>query len=62
MFKVGYSNKPSSEYVGDGLKLIDAYLTTALKCVPPQDKPNSLELQNCFSFFKEKLKSFQILE
>jgi len=55
MFKVGYSNKPSSEYVGDGLKLIDAYLTTALKCVPPQDKPTSLELQNCFSFFNQEI-------
>jgi uracil-DNA glycosylase family 4 len=35
--------------------LIDAYLTTALKCVPPQDKPTSLELKNCLNFFSQEI-------
>ena len=55
LFKVGYSNQPNSDNIGDGLRLIDAYLTTALKCVPPQDKPTSLELKNCFSFFSQEI-------
>ena len=33
------SNKPKSENINDGLKLNNAYITTALKCVPPGDKP-----------------------
>ena len=55
LFKVGYSNQANSDHLGDGLKLIDTYLTTALKCVPPQDKPTSLELKNCFSFFSQEI-------
>ena len=54
LFKVGYSNQPNSENVNDGLKLIDAYLTTALKYVPPQDKPTAIELKNCFNFFSKR--------
>ena len=55
LFKVGYSNQPNSDNIDDGLRLIDAYLTTALKCVPPQDKPTSLELKNCLNFFNQEI-------
>ena len=64
LFKIGYSNQPVSKNVGDGLKLIDTYLTTALKCVPPQDKPTSEELKNCFNFFSkemDELKSIKVV-
>ena len=64
LFKIGYSNQPNSESIGDGLKLIDTYLTTALKCVPPQDKPTSAELRNCFNFFSkeiDELKSIKVV-
>ena len=33
----------------------DSYLTTALKCVPPEDKPKSDELKTCFNFFREEI-------
>ena len=49
------SNQPTSEYVNDGLKLYNTYLTTALKCVPPGDKPTSDELKTCFSYFKKEI-------
>lgn len=55
LFKVGYSNQPNSDNIDDGLRLQDAYLTTALKCVPPHDKPTSLELKNCFNFFNQEI-------
>ena len=49
------SNQPTSRYKNDGLKLYNAYLTTALKCVPPGDKPTPLELKTCFKYFKEEI-------
>ena len=55
LFKIGYSNQPYSNNVKDGLKLNNAYLTTALKCVPPQDKPTSEELRTCFKFFHKEI-------
>ena len=30
-------------------------ITTALKCVPPGDKPKKNELDNCFSFFNSEI-------
>ena len=35
--------------------LYNLYLTTALKCVPPEDKPKSEELKTCFNYFKKEI-------
>ena len=55
LFNAKISNKSKSEYRNDGLKLKKAYITTALKCVPPGDKPKKNELDNCFSFFNSEI-------
>jgi uracil-DNA glycosylase len=47
LHSAGYANKPFSESVNDGLTYADCYLTAAVKCVPPGDKPNSSEFANC---------------
>jgi uracil-DNA glycosylase family 4 len=52
LFKAKLSNQPSSDYRDDGLKMYNTYLTPALKCVPPGDKPTTAELKNCFSYLK----------
>ena len=55
LYKSKLSNQPTSEYINDGLKLYNTYLTTALKCVPPEDKPTSDELKTCFNYFKKEI-------
>ena len=55
LFKANISNRSKSEYRNDGLKLKEAYITTALKCVPPGDKPKKNELHNCFRFFNSEI-------
>ena len=49
------SNQQTSENKNDGLKLYNTYVTTALKCVPPGDKPTLLELRTCFNHFKQEI-------
>ncbi len=49
------SNQPNSDNVNDGLKLNNAYITTALKCVPPGDKPEKEELNNCYNFLSQEV-------
>ena len=49
------SNQSSSDHINDGLKLNNAFITTALKCVPPEDKPLKKELDACFVYFKEEI-------
>tara|TARA_Y100000590_G_scaffold228482_1_gene257808 strand:+ start:646 stop:1335 length:690 start_codon:yes stop_codon:yes gene_type:complete len=52
LYKTKFSNQPNSDYKDDGLKLYNTYLTPALKCVPPGDKPTNAELKTCFSYLK----------
>ena len=55
MHEVGLSNQPNSDSLHDGLKLNNCYMTPALKCVPPQDKPTAQELRNCFTYFNDEI-------
>ena len=55
LHKAGFANQSISISRDDGLELNNLYLTTALKCVPPEDKPTAQELNNCFSIFDREL-------
>ena len=55
LFKAQLANQPNSDYRNDGLILRNLYLTAALKCVPPGDKPTSNELKTCFTYFKREI-------
>ena len=55
LYKTGFANQPDSTSRNDGLVLKNMYLTTALKCVPPEDKPTSKELKTCFNYFNEEI-------
>ena len=59
LYEAGFSNQPTSVERDDGLRLKNLYLTTALKCVPPEDKPTSTELKTCFSFFNQEINSLK---
>ena len=59
LFKAKISNQSNSDHINDGLKLRKAYITTALKCVPPEDKPLKKELDNCSRFFNKEINYLQ---
>jgi len=56
------SNQPFSNHRNDGLKLNSTYLTNILKCVPPGDKPNINELNNCSSYFDNEISNLKNLK
>ena len=63
LYHVGLSNQPNSEHRNDGLKL-NGYITAAVKCVPPGDKPTAEEKENCEKFLDEEfemLKNIKIV-
>ena len=62
LHEVKISNQSYSNNINDGLELKNAYITTALKCVPPGDKPNRDELLNCFSFFHNEINNLKNLK
>ena len=60
--KVGISNLPTSKHIKDGLKLNRTYITNILKCVPPNDKPLGIELNNCSNYFDSEIQSLKNLK
>ena len=55
LYTAKFSNKSQSIHVNDGLVLKNIYLTVALKCVPPFDKPTTKELAECFKYLNREL-------
>ena len=53
LYHVGLANQPNSDHRNDGLKL-DGYITPAVKCVPPGDKPTADEKANCEPFLAQE--------
>ncbi len=61
MFRFGFVNQPHSIDRSDGLRLIDSYVTAAVHCAPPDNKPMPSEFANCRSYFLDELKRLKSL-
>jgi uracil-DNA glycosylase family 4 len=47
LFDLGLSNQPTSDSADDALQLHDVRITNAVKCLPPQNKPEASEIKQC---------------
>lgn len=55
LYKFGFSNKPESVSLKDGLKLKQCRITNAVKCLPPANKPIGSEIKTCNQFLEAEL-------
>ncbi len=55
LYKFGFSNQPTSESLQDGLKLVNCRITNAVKCLPPQNKPNGAEIRQCNDYLTAEI-------
>lgn len=55
LYNFGFANQPTSSSVQDGLVLNDCYITAALRCAPPQNKPTAEERNSCFEFLIKEI-------
>jgi uracil-DNA glycosylase family 4 len=55
LFTFGFSNQPASTHRADGLHLIDCYITAAIHCAPPDNKPLPAEFANCRPYLLDEL-------
>lgn len=51
----GFATQPTSRHRRDGFRLVGAYITAALHCVPPDNKPMPVELHRCAGYLREEL-------
>lgn len=55
LHKFGFATGPVSTAADDGLELVDARITNAVKCLPPANKPLPLEIKVCNDFLRAEL-------
>lgn len=55
MFRTGFANQPESVSPDDGLELYDAWVTAAVRCAPPANKPTTEERDECRPFLEREL-------
>jgi len=61
LYKTGLANQPTSRSTDDGLVLKGGYVTAAVKCAPPDNKPTMDETSNCCSYLASEIDSLKNL-
>jgi uracil-DNA glycosylase family 4 len=55
LWRAGYANQPESISRDDGLRLSDCWVTAAVRCAPPDNKPTPAERDTCLPYFVREL-------
>ncbi|MFO1399242.1 MAG: uracil-DNA glycosylase [Burkholderiales bacterium] len=53
----GFATQPVAVARGDGLRLVGARITNAVKCLPPENKPTPAEVRTCNGFLAADLRT-----
>src|ERR1700678_3957041 len=59
LYEIGFANQPNATDRNDGLKLKDLYITAAVRCAPPANKPTPQELAECSQFIDREIAGLQ---
>jgi uracil-DNA glycosylase family 4 len=55
LHRAGFANMPTSRHAEDGLALRDAFITAAVRCAPPDNKPTPREISRCLAHLGAEL-------
>jgi uracil-DNA glycosylase family 4 len=55
LWRSGFANQPACDRKGDGLELRDCFVTAAVRCAPPANRPTIGERDNCRPWLEAEL-------
>ena len=59
LHRAGFSNQPDGSRSDDGLRLSQTYITAAVRCAPPANRPTPVERDNCRHYLEEEISVFR---
>ena len=59
LYETGFANQPTATDRNDDLQLKDLYITAAVRCAPPDNKPLPEELANCAPYLDRELEGLK---
>ena len=59
LHRAGFANRPDATHRDDGLTLDDAYITAAVRCAPPANKPTPQQRARCLPYLREELAALE---
>jgi uracil-DNA glycosylase family 4 len=62
LYEAGYASQPEATHRNDGLVLKDLYITAAVRCAPPDNKPLPEELVNCSPYLDREIEELRRLK
>jgi uracil-DNA glycosylase family 4 len=62
LHKFGFASAPVSVALDDGLRLLDCRISNAVKCLPPENKPERDEINRCNHYLASEIAAFPDLE
>src|SRR3954466_11704726 len=62
LHRTGFASQATALHREDGLRLIDAYITAAVRCAPPDNKPTPEEIAACAPFLDREIAALRNLK
>jgi uracil-DNA glycosylase family 4 len=54
LHRAGFASQPNASHRGDGLILRDAFITAAVRCAPPANKPTPEQKARCYPYLRDE--------
>lgn len=59
LHQFGFASSPVSRTPDDGMQLLNCRITNAVKCVPPDNRPSSAEIECCSGYLQSEISALK---